>query len=130
MVRPFGLHGHVLDERAAERHVEDLDPAAHAEDGQAPVERALDELELELVAERIGRPEMLGRILPVATRVDVSSAAEEDPVAGVQRIVEVTVDARQGEPDAAGERQRPLVADSGVVAEVVQPQRETDDRLL
>ena len=130
MVRPFGLHGHVLDERAAERDVEDLDPAAHAEDGQAAVERSLDELELELVAERIGRPEMLGRILPVATRVDVSSAAEEDPVAGVQRIVEVTVDARQGEPDAAGERQRPLVADSGVVAEVVQPQRETDDRLL
>jgi hypothetical protein len=37
---------------------------------------------------------MLGRILPVATRVDVSSTAEEDPVAGVQRIVEVTVDAR------------------------------------
>ena len=71
MVRPFGLHGHVLDERAAQRDVEDLDPAAHAEDGQAPVERLLNKLELELVAERIGRPEMLGRILPVATRVDV-----------------------------------------------------------
>ena len=98
--------------------------------GQAAVERSLDELELERVAERIGRPEMLGRILPVATRVDVSSAAEEDPVADVQRIVEVTVDARQREPDAARERQRPLMADSGVVAEVVQPQREADDRLL
>jgi hypothetical protein len=95
MVRPFGLHGHVLDERAAQRDVEDLDPAAHAEDGQARSSACSTSFELELVtADRSSR--MLSRILPVATRVDVSSTAEEDSVAGVQRIVRVTVDARQG----------------------------------
>ena len=130
MLGPLGLHGDVLDERAAERDVEDLDPAAHAEDGQAAVERALGELELEGVAERLGRREVLGRLLPVARGVDVAAAAEEDPVAGVQRVLEVPVDAREREADAAGERDRPLVADPGVVAEVVQAQREADDRLL
>ena len=58
----------------------------------------------------------------------MSAAAEQDPVAGVERVFEVAVDARQHHPDAAGERQRPLEADAAVVAEVVQAQREADNR--
>ena len=125
---PLGLDRHVLDERAAEGDVEDLDPAAHPEDRQPAVERTLGELELEDVAKRLGRREVLGRLLAVARGVDVPAAAEEDPVAHVERVLEVPVHAREAEADAAGKRDRPLEADRGVVAEVVQPQREADDR--
>jgi hypothetical protein len=110
MVGPLRLHGDVLDERAAEGDVQDLDPAAHAEDRQAAVERALGELELERVANRLGRRQVLGRILAVPARVDVA------------------VDARKGEADPAGEGDRALEADPGVVAEVVQAEREPDHR--
>ncbi len=95
--------------------------------GEPAVERALGQLELEGVAHRLGRGEVLGGLLAVAARVDVAAAAEEDPVADVERVLQVAVDPRKREADAAGERERPLEADAGVVAEVVQAQREPDD---
>ena len=125
---PLGLDRDVLDERAAEGDVEDLDAAAHAEDGQPAVERALGELELEGVAERLGRRQVLGRLLAVARGIDVAASAEEDPVAGIQRIFEVPVHARKPQPDAARQGHRALEADRGVVAEVVQAQGEPDHR--
>ena len=128
MLGPLGLERGVLDESAAERDVQDLDSAAHTEDWQAALERSLDELELEGIAPRLGDAQVLGRRLAVEARVDVPAAAEQDPVAGVERVFEVAADARQHHPDAAGERQRLLEADAAVVAEVVQAQREADNR--
>ena len=128
MLGPLGLDRHVLDERPAERDVQDLNAPAHAEDREPALERALGQLELELVAQRLGRREVLGRLLPVAARVDVAPAAEEDAVADVERILQVAVHPRERKPDAAHERQRPLEADPGVVAEVVQAEREADHR--
>ena len=92
----------VLDERSAERDVQDLDPAAHAEDRQAAVERPLDELELEGVALRVGRREKLVRLLAVRRRLDVAAAAEEDAVAGVEHL---SGGRRAGKGEA--ERRRP-----------------------
>src|SRR4029450_8500318 len=89
MLGPFRLHGDVLDERAAKRDVEDLDAAAHAKDRETAVERSLGQLQLEGVADRLRRGEVLGRFLPVEARVDVAAAAEEDAVAGLARALHV-----------------------------------------
>jgi Fe-S oxidoreductase len=84
------------------------------------VERALDELELERVAPRLGIGQVLARRLPVTARVDVAAAAEEDAVAGVEGIVEIlAVQLRQHERDATCKRDRALVAHAGVVPEVL-----------
>ena len=113
MLGPLGLQAHVLDQRPPERDVEDLDAAAHAQDRQPAVERPLDELELVGVAARLGRREVLRRLLSVEARLDVPAAAESDPVAGVEGIVEEgAVHARQDERDAAGERERTLEPDA------------------
>jgi hypothetical protein len=124
---PLVLEGEVLDERASEGDVEDLDPAAHAEDRKPALERALRELELERVPAGLGRGEVVGRLLAVAARVDVAAAAEEDPVARVERVLEV--DPGEREPHAACEGDRPLEAHAGVVAEIVQAERQADHRL-
>ena len=125
---PLRLDRDVLDERAAEGDVQDLDAAAHPEDGEPAVEHAFGQLELEGVPNRLRRRQMLRGLLPVASRVDVAAAAEEDAVADVERVLDVAVDAREREPDPADERERPLEADPGVVAEVVQAEREADHR--
>ena len=72
---------------------------------------------------------MLGRLLPVATGIDVTAAAQQDAVARVERVLEMAVHTRKPQPHAAREGKRPLEADSRVVAEVVQPERESDHRL-
>ena len=128
MLGPLRFHGDVLDERAAERDVEDLDAAAHPEDGELPVERALDELELEGVAAGLRDRQVLGRLLAVAAGIDVPAAAQQDAVARIERVLQVTVHAGKAEPNAAREGERPLEADRGVVAEVVQAQGEPDHR--
>ena len=124
---PLGLDGDVLDERASEGHIQDLDAAAHAEDREAAVEGASDELELERVPTRIGRAEMFARLLAVPARIDVSPASEENSVADLEGVVEVALHARQHQPDPAGQRDGPLVADARVVAEVVEAERQADD---
>src|SRR3989442_9317168 len=110
---PLGDETHVLDERAAESDVQDLDSATHAEDREAPFERALGQLELERVAARLGRHQVVGPLLPVEARVDVASAAEQTPVTGVEGVVEISVDARQDQPDASRKSDRALKADAG-----------------
>ena len=128
MLGPLLPERNVLDERAPERDVQDLDAAAHPEDGQPAVERALDELELVGVASRLGRRQVLRRLLAVVAGLDVPAAAERDPGARIEGIVEEgAVHPRQDEGDAARERERTLEADATVVAEVVQAEREADD---
>ena len=57
-----------------------------------------------------------------------AAAAEEKAVHRVERLVEMAaVDARKRQGHAPGERDGPLVADAGVVAEVVEADREADD---
>ena len=130
MVGPARRERDVLHERAAERDVDHLAAAAHAEQGPLALECALHELELELVAMRVGRAERLVRLLAVTVRVDVPSAADHDRVDEVERVVEDGVEAAERERDPAGERDRSLEADALVVAEVVVADREADHRLL
>jgi uncharacterized protein YgbK (DUF1537 family) len=120
LVYPVRNQRDVLDEGATKRDVQHLDAAAHAQDGEAPVEHALDELELEGVAVRIGDRQELMRLLAVAARLDVPAAAEKDAVAGVEGIAEILpVQLREHERDATCERDRALVAHAGVVPEVL-----------
>ena len=66
---------------------------------------ALGQLELEGVA--AARWARDARSAPDRSgRVDVASASEQDAVADVERVLEVAVDARQREPDAAHEGER------------------------
>ncbi len=126
---PLGPERHVLHERAAERDVHDLAAAAHPEQRQAPVDDPLDEVELELVAVRIGQPQSLVGLLAVAVRLDVAPASDHDRVDDVELVVDRSLDAAQDERDAAGHHERPLEADALVVAEVVVAHRQADDRL-
>jgi hypothetical protein len=71
---------------------------------------------------------VLAGLLAVARRLDVAPAAEEDAVAELERVREA--DAREREADAAGQRERSLEPDGGVIAEVVLAEREADDGLL
>jgi hypothetical protein len=60
------------------------------------------------------------RLLAVVARLDVPAAAEQDAVAGVEGIVEIlAVQLRQHERDATCKRDRALVANAGVVPEVL-----------
>ena len=131
MAAPFVDEADILDERSAEGDVQNLDPAAHTEHGQALVECTLDELQLELVPLGVGRRELLVRLLSVPLRLDVAAAAEEDAVANLEHLIQVSVpDAgeRQRQPACQGDRS--LEADACVVREVEQSYGEADDRFL
>ena len=104
MLCPFGLERDVLHERAAKRDVQHLDPSAHAQERKTAVDRALDELELERVASRVRVGQVLARLLPVAARVDVAAAAEQDAITGIECVLEVAADPGEPESDPARER--------------------------
>src|SRR5207247_7981263 len=89
VVCPVRNQRDVLDEGATKGDVQHLDAAAHSQEGESPVEHALDELELEGVPVRIGDCEELVRLLAVTARLDVPAAAEQDAAAGVEGIVEI-----------------------------------------
>ncbi|MEZ5215093.1 MAG: hypothetical protein R2715_00550 [Ilumatobacteraceae bacterium] len=78
MVRePVRLGAEVLHERAAERHVQHLDPSADGEHRQAEVQRCVDERELQVVVVLHDPVELLGRrLLPVPAWVDVTAAVQ------------------------------------------------------
>ena len=73
---PARIEREVLDERPAERDVDDLDPAAHPEQRQAAVDRPPHEVELELVPVRVARAEQRMRLVAVAMRLDVVAAPD------------------------------------------------------
>ena len=81
------LVGDVLDQRAAERDVDDLDAAADAEDRACRGRSAAsNEIELELIAlgiDAVGR--LGGRRCRRSARIDVGAAAEEEAVDDVER---------------------------------------------
>jgi hypothetical protein len=125
----LGAQRDILDERASESDVQDLDAPAHAEDREAAVERLRKELELEGVASGIGDREQLVRLLAVPRRLDVAPSAEEDPVADGEGLPEaLAVEPGQHEGNAARKSDRALMPHPGIVAEVEQAHRETDDR--
>ena len=79
--------GQVLVQGAPARDVDDLHPAADAEQRQVALERAAHEGDLERVAPRIGVDGQ--RVAPraVGARVDVDAAGEHEPVDHVERLV-------------------------------------------
>ncbi len=103
---PRRVHVHlrvveVLDEIAAARDVEDLKAAADAEQRQPPLQRRAAERDLEIVASaaRVGGAGIRGRA--VARRVEVGTAAEQEPVDPVEDRSRVGGSARAG-----GQQQR------------------------
>ncbi len=76
----------VLVQGAAERDVEDLDPAADRKEGDAPVDRGPRERDLAVVRLAVDAVHRLVRFLAVARGVDVGATGEDDGVdAGEQR---------------------------------------------
>ncbi len=84
------LRGKVLPEGPAKRDVDDLQPAADAEDGRFEAIRPREELEIELVPPRVDVHRAVHRRLAVARRVDVGPARQEESVEllgkGVSRL--------------------------------------------
>ena len=79
----------MLDQGPAEGDVEQLHPTADAENGHAQPDRRPDQLQLELVA--LGVDPVLGRVVggPVAGRLDVPAAGQEQAVEGGQHLLGV-----------------------------------------
>ena len=115
VVTPLLDETDVLHERAAEGNVSTWIPR-HMPGWETPVERALNELELECIPQRIGRRQLGMRLLTVTTRLDIAAAAEDDPVADLEDVLEVVVpDAGQREWQAAGEGDGRLEPNTGVI---------------
>jgi hypothetical protein len=82
----FGpLRREVLVQRAAERHVDELDPATDAQDGELALARGGEDGELEEVALAARRREVGRRCRSIPGRMDVLAAGEQQTVQAVER---------------------------------------------
>lgn len=96
----------VLDERPAERHVQHLYAAAHAEDRQLALQRRTHQRQLERIPLRLGGGKQRMRILPVPVRLDVAPGRQHDRVDRVE--------CRPDSVDQLGQRHRqPPAANTG-----------------
>ena len=78
-VRKLGCHrcGDVLNQRPARRDVQDLRAAADCEDRYIVLHGASREVELELVASRLGVFDSLVAILSVKRRINIAAASQQ-----------------------------------------------------
>ena len=76
------LVGQVLNQVAAERHVEHLGATADAEKRQVDVERRPNERVFEGIPILSRGPRFLMRLLAVASRINVGAACNDEPVEG------------------------------------------------
>src|SRR5215204_2281602 len=74
------LAGQVLIQRPPKGNVQDLQPAAYPENGDAKPQRVLDQRHLERVALRDGRPELRRMFLAVIAGIQVASPAQHEPI--------------------------------------------------
>ncbi len=81
--------GEVLVQRSAQRHVEQLHPAADAEHGHVALERAADERDLGLIPLRHRALRLRMRLGPIRRRVDIGAAGEDQAVEPVEHLVGV-----------------------------------------
>jgi len=115
--------GAVAVQRAAERDVHHLHPAADAQHRQVALERIVDEGQLERVAVWRDGGERRVRLRAVAGRVDVAPEAEQHAVRVVERgraggpVLEVGQQQRHG----PGRHERAAQRDAEVVAVVGEP---------
>ena len=77
--------GHVLDQRAAERHVHQLMAAGDTEDRQARLERGPDQRQFEVVPFGIDAVDLRGRGLAIPTGLDVAAAGNQEAVDALER---------------------------------------------
>ena len=114
----------VLRERAAERDVQHLQPAAGAEHGHPPAPGLPHERHLELVPLPQGRVVRLVRRLPVELGVEVAAARHEEAVDAVEqalRILQVHREGREEDRGSPGLLDRGQVAVRDAVGEHVDP---------
>ena len=78
--------GEVLDQRAAERHVHDLHPAADAERRHAEPVGGVEQVDLERVAVGLEPGERWVRRLPEATWLDVAASDEQEGVEALEQL--------------------------------------------
>src|SRR5262245_26549113 len=74
------LRADVLKERAAERDVDELQPAADAEHGLARLDEFVEELDLVFVADAIAAPRGIERFFAVCCRTQVRAALQDETV--------------------------------------------------
>src|SRR5436189_3197136 len=78
----------VLHERSAARDVQHLHPAADCQDRQSPAARSARQAKLEYVNLWLGWAELGMRVGAVASRLQVGSAGQADPVKAVDDRLE------------------------------------------
>jgi hypothetical protein len=101
--------GQVLDQRAAERDVQQLHAAADPEHRQVAFQRAQRQRDLRAVAVGPGVGGLGMALDAVGARVDVRAAGEHQAVEAVEHVVGVLFDpgvGRQHQRDGAGALQR------------------------
>ena len=99
----------VLEQRAAQHHVEQLHPAAHPEHRHVPPERRLEQRRLEPGPRRLERSQPLARSLAVRLGWNVERAARHhQPGDAVEEGVDVPGSSRAAAPSAAHPRGTPL----------------------
>ncbi len=81
--------GQMLVERPAAGDVEDLHPAADAEQRDATLQRASRQRDLEAVAVRIGPDGLRMRLGAVALGIDVGAASQDQRVDAIEELVRI-----------------------------------------
>ena len=94
--------GKVLDEVAAAGDVQDLAPAADGQHGHVARERALEERELGAVALGPYAVRLRVRLGAVGVGVEVGAAGEDEPVEGVERLLDALGAGRHEQRPPAG----------------------------
>jgi hypothetical protein len=125
----LGEQADVLSQSPAERDIEHLDPAAHAEDRNSPIERLTNQLELERITLGLSRRQQRVGLLTVAAGFDVATRCQHQGVDRVEGRTDRVQELGQRHGQPAGEQHRTVHADAAVVAEVVQAGRHSDQRL-
>lgn len=105
------LGGEILDQASPLRDVQDLEPAADAEDRQITIERRPNQIKIRGFLGGVEQLHAWTRALAVSAGIEIDSTAEEEAVQGIQGAGRRRRggDVRQEDGDAAGRARRPDV---------------------
>ena len=92
----------VLNQVAAERHVQHLRPAADRENGHVAGKRSLQQSQLRAVARQDDASRLGMRLLPVQLGIEIGPAGEDEAVQRVERLVHAVLRRRDEQRPTAG----------------------------
>ena len=85
------LRRQILEERAAERDVDQLDAAADAENGFSRFDEFAEQLDLVVVAHAVARPLGLQRLFAIRRRADIGAALQQQCIELVRVVAQAHV---------------------------------------